>query len=241
MVQYPPSLPHENIQKIFDNIYYVIGTSITHHEGHVIQHSSNMTIVCNEDELTLINTVRLDDRSLEQLDALGKVKNIVRLGAFHGQDDAFYRHRYDAKLWALKGMRDDCGQGKPTKMDIEMVPGGPVPFPNCTLFVFETAAYPEGVLHIAQEGGILVVCDSVKNWLSTDRFFNPETAKAHQEGGHIGPANIGFWCTACNVKNSDFQKLQALPFRHILSAHGVPILNNAHKQLASSIKRQYDA
>ena len=123
MVQHPPSLPHEDIQKIFDNIYYVIGTSITHHEGHVIQHSSNMTIVRHGDELTLINTIRLDDKGLQQLDALGDVKNIVRLGAFHGQDDAFYQQRYHAKLWALKGMKDDCGQGAPTKMDIEMVPG----------------------------------------------------------------------------------------------------------------------
>src|SRR5579863_5659880 len=104
MVQHPPSLPHESIQKIFDNIYYVIGTSITHHEGHVIQHSSNMTIVRHGDELTLINTIRLDDKGLQQLDALGNVKNIVRLGAFYGQDDAFYQQRYHAKLWSLKGI-----------------------------------------------------------------------------------------------------------------------------------------
>lgn len=239
MVPHPPSLPHENIRKIFENIYYVIGTSITHHEGHVIQHSSNMTIVRHGEELTLINTIRLDDKGLQQLDALGKAKNIVRLGAFHGQDDAFYQERYHAKLWSLKGMREDCGQGSPIKMDIEMIPGGLMPFPHATLLVFETSLYPEGILHIAQEGGILVVCDSVKNWLSTDRFFNQETAKAHQEGGHIGPANIAFWCTACNVKKSDFQKLQALPFRHILSAHGAPILNNAHEQLALSIERHY--
>src|SRR5450631_480927 len=96
---YPPALPHDPIEKMFEDIYLVIGTSITPHEGVDIQHSSNMTIVRNGEELTLINTIRLDDSGLKQLDALGKVKNIVRLGAFHGQDDAFYLNRYHARLW----------------------------------------------------------------------------------------------------------------------------------------------
>lgn len=240
MIQNSSALSHEDIKKIFDNIYYVIGTSITHHEGHVIQHSSNMTIVRNGDELTLINTVRLDKKGLQQLEALGTVKNIIRLGAFHGQDDAFYQHRYTAKLWAPKGMKDECGQGALTKMDVVMVPGGPLPLTRCSLFLFETSSFPEAILHIAQEGGILVVCDCVKNWLAADRFFNPETAKSHQKEGMIGPANIAFWCNACGVKGSDFRKLLSLSFRHILSAHGEPILNNAHELLASSVKGQFD-
>lgn len=240
MINHSSALPHTEIKKIFENIYYVIGTSITHHEGAVIQHSSNMTIVRNADELTLINTIRLDDIGLKQLDALGRVKNIVRLGAFHGQDDGFYLQRYNAKLWTLKGMKDDCGMGDSTKIDVEMTVGGPMPFPGCSLFVFESALFPEGVLHLQQEGGILITCDSVKNWLSVDSFFNAETAKMHMESDSIGSANIGFWTSACKVKASDFLRLMQLPFRHLLSAHGEPLLNNAHEQLALSIKRQFD-
>jgi hypothetical protein len=37
------------------------------------------------------------------------VKNIVRIGAFHGRDDAFYRDHYDARLWAMKGMSYENG------------------------------------------------------------------------------------------------------------------------------------
>lgn len=233
------SFPHREIEKNFEHVYYVIGTSITHHEGAVIQHSSNMTIIRNGDELTLINTISLNEEGLKQLDALGRVKNIVRLGAFHGQDDRFYLHRYDAKLWALKGMKDDCGAGGSTKIDVEMTVGGPMPFPGCSLFIFESAAFPEAALHLVREGGILITCDSVKNWLSIDPFFNAETAKMHQESESIGPANIGFWTNACQVQDSDFLRLMQLPFRHLLSAHGEPLLNNAHEQLARSIKRQF--
>ncbi len=239
MCSHSSSLPHKEIEKIFEHVYYVIGTSVTEHEGAVIQHSSNMTILRHGNELTLINTIQLDAAGLKQLDALGTVKNIVRLGAFHGQDDAFYQHKYKAKLWSLKGMKEDCGAGGPTHMDVEMRVGGPMPFPGCSLFVFESAAFPEGTLLIAQEGGILITCDSVKNWLDVDPFFNAETAKMHKETDMIGPAAISFWANACSVKASDFLRLLQLPFRHLLSAHGAPLLNTAHEQLAGSVKRQF--
>jgi len=238
-IQHQPALPHDTIKEIFENIYLVVGTSITHHQGQDIQHSSNMTIVRHGNELSLINTVRLDERGLRELDALGRVKNVIRIGAFHGQDDAFYCDTYGAKLWALQGMKNDCGQGTSIAMDIAMAPGGPMPFPDCEIFVFETSSYPEGIIHIAQNGGILVTCDSIKNWLTTDRFFNESTAKSHQEEGKIGPADIAFWSTACNVQLSDFLRLQSLSFRHLLSAHGSPIRNDAYEQLALSIKKQF--
>ena len=64
-----------------------------------------MTIIRNGSELTLVNTVRLSEEGLNQLDRLGKVTHIVRIGAFHGRDDAFYRDHYPiAQLWTLKGM-----------------------------------------------------------------------------------------------------------------------------------------
>ncbi len=235
------ALPHEEIQKIFHDIFFVIGTSITHHGEHVIQHSSNMTIVRRGDELTLINTIRLNEKGLQQLEGLGMVKNIIRLGAFHGQDDAFYRNRYRAKLWSLKGMKEECGQGTDSEMDVEIVPNGQTPFSGCCFYVFETSSCPEAVLHIDQEGGILVVCDCVKNWLSPDQFFSATTAQAHQQEGMIGPANIAFWCNACGVKRSDFSKLLSLSFQHLLSAHGEPIRKNAHELLSISVKRQYSA
>ncbi len=236
-----PALPHDNIEKIFENLYFVMGSSITHHEGMNIQHSSNMTIVRNGEELTLINTIRLDDNGLQQLDSLGKVKNIVRLGAFHGKYDAFYLNHYHAKLWALPGMKDDCGGGVNITPDVVISSEGEIPFPECTFFVFETASYPEAILYLAQQGGILISCDSVKNWTLIDRFFSPETAKEHLAAGEIGPAKITFWSKACNVEASDFSRLMLLSFRHLIPAHGQPIINHANKAILSSIQQLYEA
>lgn len=43
--------------------------------------------------------MRLSDASLGQLDALGNVRHVLRLGDFHGLDDRFYVDRYQAEFW----------------------------------------------------------------------------------------------------------------------------------------------
>ena len=49
------------------------------------------------------------------------------VGAFHGMDDSFYRHHYDAEQWALPGAVHDAGH----QTDRELVVGGPMPFSTC--------------------------------------------------------------------------------------------------------------
>jgi hypothetical protein len=63
-----------------------------------------MTIVRDGGRLTLINTVRLNDAGLAELEKLGTVTNVVRIGDMHGVDDPFYVDRYGAKFWAMPGM-----------------------------------------------------------------------------------------------------------------------------------------
>jgi len=231
---YSPAWPHGAIKEIFPNIFFVTGTNITHYNQVELQHSRNMIIIRDKNHLSLINTVRLNDEGLTALDNLGKVKNVIRIGAFHGRDDAFYLDRYHAKLWALPGAKHDHDRST----DIELIPNGEMPFPNCSLFVFETSVYPEGILHLDQEGGILITCDSIKNWLAPDEFFSIETAKLYEEQGFFGAATISdIWKQACKVKASAFMRLKALEFRHLLSAHGEPLLNNAHELLAKSLCR----
>lgn len=89
MPSYSPGWPHSDIQEIFPNIFFVTGTNKTRYNGVELQHNRNMIIVRKKNKLSLINTVRLNDNGLASLDALGKVENVIRIGAFHGRDDAF--------------------------------------------------------------------------------------------------------------------------------------------------------
>lgn len=224
-----PAWPHGAIKEILPDVFFVMGTNKTHYNGVDLQHSRNMIIIRDGNQLSLINTVRLDDNGLAVLDALGKVENVIRIGAFHGRDDAFYLDRYHAKYWTLKGITNENHRST----DIELLPNSPMPFSDCSLFVFETSVHPEGILHIAREGGILITCDSIKNWLSADQFFSAETAKLYEEQGFFGTASISsVWKQACNVKAFDFDRLKSLQFRHLLSAHGEPLLNTAYEEVA---------
>lgn len=233
---YSPAWPHSEIKEIFPNIFFVTGTNITTYDNVELQHSRNMIIIRDNNKLSLINTVRLTVEGLAELDALGEVKNVIRIGAFHGRDDAFYLDRYHAKLWAIKEMHHSNNR----ITDVQLTPNGQMPVPNCSLFIFETSKYPEGILQIAQQGGILITCDSIKNWLAPDPFFSNETAKLYQAQGSFGPANISHvWKQACDVKSTDFERLKTLKFRHLLSAHGEPILNNAYELVSKSIWQEY--
>ncbi len=234
--KYSPVWPHSEIKEVFPNIFYVMGMNITTHDNIQFQHSRNMIIIRDNDKLSLINTVRLNEETLSKLDSLGQVENIVRIGSFHGRDDAFYLDRYKATLWALEGMQHQDNR----TTDILLTPSGKKPFTDCSFFTFETSKHPEGILHIAKEGGILITCDSIKNWVAADQFFSADSAKLYSEQGFFGVATISnVWREPCGIQSSDFIRLKTLKFKHLISAHGEPLLDNAYEAVVNTIYKIY--
>jgi hypothetical protein len=226
------SYDHGHIKEIVPNIFFVTGVNqyIDNNEEH--QHSRNMIIVRENGKLSLINTVRLTEKGLLELDSLGKVENVVRIGAFHGRDDGFYLERYQAKLWALPGMKHDDNR----QTDIELTPNGPMPFSECSIFVFNSKV-PEAIL---LKDRILITCDSIKNWKEADTYFSQKTAIAYRNAGFFGTATVSkIWREACQVELSDFMQLEKFAFVHLLSAHGEPLLNLDKAQLLQHIQCQY--
>jgi hypothetical protein len=204
--------------------------------GKAFQFSRNMTVVVHEGVLTLINTVRLSEEGLAALERLGRVGAIVRLGAFHGLDDAFYAHRYGAPLWALPGQEDAHG----AKVARALTAGGEMPVPNCSLFAFETTSAPEGILVLDRDGGILISCDSLQNWCEADAYFDDASRESMAALGFLREANIGpGWRQGTGVRGEDFQRLLAIPFRHVLPAHGTPLLERAKETYAQTIAEAF--
>ncbi|WP_437327007.1 hypothetical protein [Sorangium sp. So ce381] len=228
MFEYSPAWPHGEVQDAFPEVFYVVGTNRTHHAGIDLQTSRTMTVLRQNRELTLVNTVRLTEEGLRQLDALGQVRHIVRLGAFHGRDDPFYRDRYGATLWALP--EAVAADGRPA--DRALAAGGPFPVHGGIVFVFTTARFPEAAVLLPREGGILITCDAVQNWSHVDPFFSEETGALFVAQGLIGVANIpATWREACAPDISDFRRLADLPFHHLISAHGEPLRDDAKRLL----------
>jgi hypothetical protein len=232
MTEHPPVLPHGNIEEAFPDVFFVTGAMKTVLMGGHWHFSRNMTIVREGGELTLINTVRLDEAGLDELEKLGKVANVVKIGSLHGRDDAFYVERYGAKFWAGAGMKDEHG----LKPDKELVPGGETPFAGCTVFAFRMTKLPELILRIDRAGGILVAADALQNWIKPNEFFSDESRAMMTEMGFFKRANIGpVWARVNEPKADDFARLRQLSFQHVLCGHGEPLRDDAKEAFSSRI------
>jgi hypothetical protein len=234
MEQFSPMLPHGALEEVFPDVFFVTGTMKTVLMDVDWQFSRNMTVVRDGDALTLINSVRLDENGLAKLDALGCVTNVVKIGSMHGRDDAFYRARYGAKFWALRGMVHEHG----LVPDYELRPDGEMPFSGCSVVAFHTTKLPECILHIERAGGIIISCDSLQNWIEPDEYFSDDTRRLMTEMGFFKPTNVGpLWMRLMEPQAQDFARLQEVSFRHALCGHGTPVRDIAKEAYAATFQR----
>ena len=236
MCQFNDVMPHGKIREIFPDVFFVTGTMTGEFFGSMWQFSRNMTVVREGTSLTLFNAVRLTEEGLKELDALGDVKAVVRLGSMHGHDDAFYVDRYKAKYWVIAGAPPIDG----LQVDEELKLGGPLPVAGSSLFVFTTGKLAEGILRLEREGGIMIACDSLQNWVAPDEFFLPETVETMTGMGFFTPSNLGpAWMHVNEPKGDDFIRLKEVPFKHALCGHGEPRLNDGLETYHQTFQRVF--
>lgn len=137
---FPSATSHGSIRQIFENIFVVQGSVVM---GPGIQISRSMTVVRQNNSLTLISAIRLNEEGLKQLESLGEIKHVIRLGAYHlghmnGMDDEFYLNRYGAKLWLLPGMESKISSG-----NVEELTRLHLPINQASLFIYESSPMPE--------------------------------------------------------------------------------------------------
>ncbi len=233
MTSFHPVLPHGSLDEVFPDVFFVQGTMKAEFFGSPWQFSRNMIVVREGRDLSLVNTVRLDDASLAALEALGTVKNVVRIGSLHGVDDPFYIDRYKAAYWAVAGMPPTPGAPEPHLL----AEGGPTPF-ACEVFTFRETKLPEAILVIPREGGVAIACDSLQNWVAPDAYMDGDTVGKMTGMGFFQPANLGVaWKHVNEPKAGDFERLKALHFEHALCGHGVPYRGGARAAYHATFQR----
>ena len=227
------------LEKVFDDVWWAWGTT-QFAPGMYIPR--NMVIVREKSgELVVIHPVVMPDPEQIKIDALGPVKHIVRLGAFHGMDDARYVMRYSPspKVWAPA---NDPHDG--VSVDFELVPGGDSPIAGATIFAFTRAKKAEMAILIPRHGGILVTADSMQNW---ERAPGVSLLGKVMLGpmGFKGRACIGpGWRKACEPKDGeglapDFARLLDLDFKHGIGGHGSPMKDTAKTDLRAQAEKIY--
>ena len=100
--QFPPALPHGELEEIFDDVFFVSG-SVKMPGPVPMIFSRNMVVLREGDQLVIVHSMRLGEDGLRKLDALGNVTDVIRLAGFHGMDDPFYADRYGARVHAVEG------------------------------------------------------------------------------------------------------------------------------------------
>jgi hypothetical protein len=236
MDQFPPALSHGNIEEVFPDVFFVSGAMETVLQGIDWKFSRNMTVVRDGERLTIVNSVRLDETGLAELDRLGRVTDVVRLGSLHGRDDPFYVDHYSAEYWVMPGMEHETG----LKATRTLIPGDPLPISDASLFDFRTAQIPEGILHLNRAGGILIACDALQNWLAPDEHFSDSSQELMEQMGFFTPANLGpVWIQRATPKGEDFVRLKALMFKHALCGHGEPLRDTAHEDYSTTFNRMF--
>lgn len=242
---FPKALKHGNIKELFKNIFLVTGSvalkapSLKFGPMKMV-FSRNMVIIKQGDELTLINSVRLNDAGLNELDRLGTVKHIVRLAAFHGMDDPFYKDRYQAQVWSVNapytpgfkiGASEEEAYFKP---DTVLSTDTQLPIDQARYIEFKSCTPNESVLLLQRDNGILIAGDSLQNWGKPDEFFNLTARFIMQKAGFIKPYNIGpGWLKFTKPDLNEIKAALDVPYECLLPAHGEPIMQGA--------KAKYDA
>ena len=228
--------PFSPPEQIAADVYVVYG-SIRFNP--VIRFTRNMAVIRSGQDLTLINPVRMDDTGLAELERLGEVKHVLRLGPLHGLDDVFYVERYGAKFWSLPG---GTTYTQPP-MDHQLGEQEPLPFPGARMFVFRHMVEPEGALLLERGPGLLLTVDAIQSYATPP--YRPHTnfmAKlllpllGFPKKTIIGPIWMKKLVTDREGIREEFMRLMALEFDQLLSAHGVFLPQGAK----ADVERAYD-
>jgi hypothetical protein len=144
-------------------------------------------------------------------------------------------NRYGADYWVMPGMRHDSGLEATRTLGEE-----DLPVADASVFEFNTTAIPEGILRLDREGGILIACDALQNWLKPDEFFSDTSRDLMTKMGFFTPANLGpVWVQRATPAGEDFARLKQLSFRHALCGHGEPLRETAYEDFSATFNRAF--
>ena len=83
-----------------------------------------------------------------------------------------------------------------------------------------------------------MTCDSFQNALGPDAYFNEVATESKERLGFFMKAVVGpGWRKFAEPKSADCERVLELYFRHLLSAHGEPLIDDARNAVAASISR----
>jgi len=236
MTSYPPAYPHGDIEEIGSDIFMLRG-SIKMNPA--VRITRNMAVLRRGTELTLVNPLRLNERGERQLAALGKVTNLLRLGAMHGVDDPYYVDKFSARMWSQAGGSTYTSPA----IDVELTASTELPFDGGSLFFYQGTTQPECALLMADGDGILLSCDAVQHYGDYSYCNLPAKLMMPLLGFArttiVGPIWLKLMTPAGGSLKEQFERLLELRFERLLAAHGTLLSSGAHASVERAVGRAF--
>ena len=232
---HPPAYPHDAIVEIAPDVFAVRGSLVM---NPLIRISRNMAIVRHAGELSLINPIRLDEAGVAALQRLGAIRRIVTLGALHGQDDAWYRERFDVECWTRPGSRRYPALEGYRLLDEHQ----PLPFPDARLLCFQ-GTQPESALLLQRGRGLLLTCDAIQHYgdyrhaSAVARMLLP--LLGFPRTTLVGPMWLKEVTPAGGSMRGDFERLLQLEFDGLFAAHGSFLPEGAHRAVGLAVRKAF--
>lgn len=238
MTSNTPIYPHGNVEEIAEETFMLRGSIKM---NPLVRITRNMGIVRNGSELALINPVRVNEKVEAQLTALGQIKHVVRLGAFHGVDDPYYVEKFGAQMWAQPG---GTAYTEPA-IDQSISSDGALPIAGAEIFEFAGTKQPECALLIKRGKGILFTCDAIQNY--GDYSYNNLPAKilmpfiGFPRTTIVGPIWLKLQTKEGENLESEFRRMLDLNFDSLLAAHGTFLETGAHAAVERAVDKAFDS
>ena len=235
MAEHPPALHHLPLRELFPGVWFA-ASQISMGPIPGLRFSRDMLAVRGDDGLVLLNPVRLSEEGERDLLRHGPIRHAVRLGTFHGRDDAYYVERFGVEFWGVTGDQEYDGPA----FSREIREDGPFPIPGAQVVVFQAATRAECVVCLP-EHRVLVTCDSVQHY-ENDPLISWVGRIVMRPMGFFVPCVIGpIWLKSVTPEGGsmrgDFERVLALDFDALVSGHGTPKLGGAKEALRRQVER----
>ncbi len=234
---HPPADYHLPLRECFPGVWLASSRiAMRIPPGLKITFSRNMVAVLTEEGWVLLNPVRLGTEGEAELLARAPIRHAVRLGTFHGRDDAYYAERFGAQFWSVPGK---CSYPEPAGSRA-VREDEPLPIPGASALIYRGGLLGECAVHLPQQR-LLVTCDSVQNY-EDDPLVSPLGRLVMRPLGFFTPCVIGpIWLKATTPPGGslrpDFERVLALDFDNLIGGHGTPKVGGAREALARNVAR----
>ncbi len=231
---FPRAQRHGPIEQILTDIFVVYGSM---RMAPLMRIGRNMVICRDGDRLTLLNPIRLSAAGEAELEKLGRVTDVVRLGFFHGLDDAYCVHRFGARFWCQPGSNHYAEPSPDAVLNEEAA----LPIRAARVITFRATRAPEAVVCIERDGGLLVTCDSLQHYAGPSRATLVARLVmrwfGYTQATQVSPLWLKYMRSAGGDLQADFDRILECEFERLISAHGALLDRQAHAAAAQAVGR----